>query len=117
MLPQENRLNLAQQFRYLKKEGKPCETAFFTLLYRPSKITPNEPTKIGFVVSNRLGNAVVRNRIRRLLREIVQFDLARLPQGLEIVIIAKKYSAGANLEELTTAYHKVLPKISSYPHS
>lgn len=112
MLPEANRLNLAREFRYLKKEGRNLETVFFSLLYRRPKSSTSSPSRIGFVVSNRIGNAVVRNRIRRLLREVVQANLSALPNAFDIVIIAKKSSVGVSLEKLTAEYHKILPKLS-----
>lgn len=42
--------------------------------------------RVGFVVSKRIGNAVVRNRVTRRLREIVRPHLATLPPGAAVVL-------------------------------
>ena len=47
-----------------------------------------EAPRVGFVVSKRIGNAVVRNRVTRRLREIVRPHLATLPPGSAIVLRA-----------------------------
>lgn len=51
--------------------------------------------RIGIVTSRRIGNAVVRNRVRRRLREIVRAARPRLVTGLWLVIVAKVPSATA----------------------
>ncbi|MGP9536718.1 ribonuclease P protein component [Brachybacterium sp. AOP43-C2-M15] len=48
----------------------------------------DEAPRVGFVVSKRIGNAVVRNRVTRRLREIVRPHLATLPPGSAIVLRA-----------------------------
>lgn len=47
-----------------------------------------EAPRVGFVVSRRIGNAVIRNRVTRRLREIVRPHLATLPAGSAVVLRA-----------------------------
>lgn len=53
------------------------------------------PWRAGFVTSGRLGGAVVRNRVRRRLREIVRRHQHELRQGVWFVIIARREAATA----------------------
>lgn len=46
-------------------------------------------TRVGMVVGKRIGNAVQRNRAKRLLREAVRLNRARIADGFEIVLIAR----------------------------
>lgn len=48
----------------------------------------DEAPRVGFVVSKRIGNAVVRNRVTRRLREIIRPHLAALPPGTAVVLRA-----------------------------
>ena len=59
-----------------------------------------EPVRVGFVVSKAVGNAVVRNRVRRRLRHLVAPMLATLPPGSELVIRALPASASLDSAEL-----------------
>ena len=65
--------------------------------------TPNEappPTRLGITVTRKVGNAVVRNRIKRLVREVFRQHRERLPTGLDIVWVAKQQAAGATFAEV-----------------
>ena len=61
---------------------------------------PNQQplTRFGFTISKRVGNAVVRNRMRRRLRELLR-HLA-LIEGYDIVISARPEAASSSFEEL-----------------
>lgn len=53
--------------------------------------TPEQGTRIGITTSKKVGKAVVRNRVRRLVREAVRhWFLPQFPHGFAVVFIAKK---------------------------
>jgi ribonuclease P protein component len=61
----------------------------------------SEPARrFGFVVGKKLGGAVQRNRVRRLLREACRALLDPVPSGVDVVIVARTAAVGASLEEL-----------------
>src|SRR5712692_3950447 len=61
----------------------------------------SDDSRYGFVVSKRVGKAVVRNQVRRRLREGVR-SLA-VPGGWDIVVTARPPAAGANFASLQNA--------------
>jgi ribonuclease P protein component len=73
-------------------------------------IAPNELgcTRVGITVSGRVGKAVVRNRVRRRLREALTQRFASLPERSDVVVAARPASATASWAELCTALDSVL---------
>ncbi len=65
-------------------------------------------TRIGLTVSSRVGKAVVRNKVRRRLREALRLRLPRLKPGTDLVIVARPASAAASWRELNLALDSVL---------
>lgn len=47
-------------------------------------------TRLGVTVSSKVGNAVVRNRIRRRVKELFRTRRSEMPAGLDVVVIAKQ---------------------------
>lgn len=73
-------------------------------------IAPNElgRTRVGITVSGRVGKAVVRNLVRRRLREALTQRLDRLPTCSDLVVSARPASAKASWAELQAALDSVL---------
>ena len=71
--------------------------------------------RVGFVVSRAVGNAVVRNRVRRRLRHLVRNRLGGLPPGAVVVVRALPDAAGASYDELrgdlARCLVRVLPRV------
>jgi ribonuclease P protein component len=64
--------------------------------------------RIGFSVSRRIGGAVVRNRVRRLMREAVRAHYALLSPGWDVVFIARKGILGADYRAVEMALLQLL---------
>ena len=75
-------------------------------------VAPNglEFTRIGISTSKRLGKAVVRNRVKRLIRESVRAYLPSLPGGQDLVFIARPQSAGADYRQIKQAVEILLER-------
>jgi ribonuclease P protein component len=69
--------------------------------------------RVGFSVSKRVGNAVVRNRVKRLMREAVRHELPRVRPGIDLVFIARPAAAGAAYDEVREAVCYLLRKTGS----
>jgi len=60
----------------------------------------DQPPRVGFVVSRAVGNAVVRNRVKRRLRHLAREHLASLPDSAVLVVRALPAAAAAPSKEL-----------------
>ena len=63
-----------------------------------------EGARIGLITSRRVGNAVLRNLVRRRLREIVRMERARMKAGLWIVLVARAAATKVDLARLRAEY-------------
>ena len=61
-------------------------------------------SRLGVTVSTKLGHAVVRNRVRRRLREIYRLNEQSLAPGYDIVIVARSRAVEAPFDKLTASF-------------
>lgn len=88
-------------FRRLYAKGKSAATPYLVVYCRRNRTGEN---RLGYTVSTRLGHAVVRNRVRRRLREIVRLNAPRLQTGWDIVIVARSRAVEAPYRKLDAAF-------------
>lgn len=72
-------------------------------------------TRVGISVSKRIGNAVTRNRVKRLIREAVRLLLPSLPAGRDLVFISRSPSAGVGYLEICETVQKLLRRARLLP--
>ena len=105
MLPIQHRMRTSSQFSTAFRSGTRSGRRNL-VVYTAQK--PGNTTRIGFIVSKAVGNAVTRNRVKRRLRELAAATVSTYPQGLYIAVRALPASAGANWEELRADYRGAL---------
>ena len=71
------------------------------LYARPNHTNGN---RVGITVSKKLGHAVVRNRVRRRLREVYRLNEEKFQPGWDIVVVARSRCVGADFQSLVKAY-------------
>jgi ribonuclease P protein component len=109
-LPKSRRLTRPSEFERVKKEGRSERGALLILGAIQSQ--DRHPLRAGFVTSKRIGGAVVRNRVRRRLREIVRKHQQDLRADLWIVIIARPKAARATYRELEDEWLRLAKRAS-----
>lgn len=108
--PKRIRLTRRPQFLKVQQEGaKVAVEPLLALALRNQAGT----TRMGFTVSTKVGNAVVRNRIRRKLRELYRQRRASLPPGVDVVIVARTSAAQADFQRLSRAFDQIAARLRS----
>ena len=82
-LPKSARLLKRADFRRVYDEGQRRNGSTFAVFHRPNGLAE---TRLGITVPARVGGAVVRNRIKRRLREVFRLNRHRMPPGWDIVM-------------------------------
>ncbi|HUK97026.1 MAG TPA: ribonuclease P protein component [Gaiellaceae bacterium] len=88
-MQRRNRLSRSRDFDAVYRHGRSASTRFLTLYWFERDEAVGDP-RLGFAVPKSVGNAVVRNRIKRQLREIVRDRLAGLPQSNDYVLVVRR---------------------------
>jgi ribonuclease P protein component len=98
------RLRQRSDFLRLRQEGRPRSNSFLVLSYVKNHLTHN---RYGFITSKGVGKAVVRNRVRRLLREATRHYLSDVLQGYDVVAIARKPIVGQSYAQILAQLGKL----------
>lgn len=90
-------------FRRLYAKGKNQVTPHLALYARKNG---GEVSRLGITVSTKLGHAVVRNRVRRRLREIYRIHEQKFVPGYDMVAVARVRAVYAKFDELERSFLK-----------
>jgi ribonuclease P protein component len=99
------RLRHPREFQQAFQHGKKLVAPTFVLYILP---TSASHPRLGLAVSKRVGKAAVRNRIKRLLRELFRQHKALLQPACDVVFVARRDAATASFEEYTQQFLRLL---------
>ena len=95
-------------FRRLYQKGKTAADGRLALYVRRNGRKEN---RLGLTVSTKVGCAVVRNRIRRRLRELYRLHEDGISTGLDLVIVARVRTAHSTYRQLERSFLKLTDKL------
>jgi ribonuclease P protein component len=96
--PKRERVRRRPDYLAIQRRGERIHLRFLLSFVRSGQI--EGVTRLGITVSKKVGNAVVRNRAKRLIREAWRRAKDEFPTGLDIVVVAKRDAAEASFAEI-----------------
>jgi ribonuclease P protein component len=106
--PREVRLVRRSEFDAVYRAGKRRSSSHFTVFLRANELPLS---RFGFSIKKALGGAVVRNRMRRRLREMVRCHRQEIPSGWDIVIHPKSSVAKTPLPALAQDFLRLMKNL------
>ncbi len=100
-------LKKTYEFKKVYRKGKSVANALVVLYYLKRE---DNCLKIGYSVSKKIGKAVVRNRVKRLLRESYRHNKSKLKTGFDLVLIARNSINTKSYQQVESALLDVFKK-------
>jgi ribonuclease P protein component len=114
MLPKVNRLKKKKEFEKVFKKGRFLKEDFLILKAIPNNL---KNSRFGFIISSKVSKkAVVRNKIKRWLRNIILFKLKednQMKEMMDVVIIVKPGILIKNFQEVEVVINKIFQKLKN----
>ena len=95
--PKTARIRKRSEYLAIQGKGRKLQTESFVVFVAASPSGPVGEGRVGITVSKRVGQAVVRNRVKRILREVYRRCRGQFPLGMDMVFVAKRSAAGLGL--------------------
>jgi ribonuclease P protein component len=87
--PKRGRLSRSAEFERVYRQGRSVGNRFLVLYVFPRAGTGGDGPRLGLSVSRKVGGAVDRNRVKRLLREAFAAEVDRVPPDRDVVVVAR----------------------------
>ena len=107
MMPSRYRLRSARSFDVIYKRGKSVSCESLVVVSLPSRYSV---PKVGFVVSKKVGKAVVRNKVKRRLREAFYALIPQVKKGYNYIVLARNHAAELDYHALSSDLRTLLQK-------
>lgn len=95
-----------KEFRYVYNKGTSVSDRYLVLITVKNRMG----LKVGFSVSKKLGNAVCRNHVKRLLRECARRLIVNMPKHKSYLFIARNAASSASYQQLYISMENLLKK-------
>lgn len=96
-----------KEFQKVYRSGKSYANKFLVIYVL---FTDNNKNRIGFAAGKKLGNAVIRNRVKRLLREVYRQNKIENNCSRDIIIVGRNAAVKAKYGDIEKAYKEICKK-------
>jgi len=109
--PSRARVRKRAEFLKIQDGGLRVSTPRFVLILSASAASHASEPRLGITASRRVGNAVVRSRAKRLIREAFRATRVLWPAGIDLVVIVKRATGESKLETVISEFLAAKPQI------
>jgi len=107
----EDRIRRRSEYRIIQQTGRRVHTPHFVILILPR---PELRCRLGITVTKKVSpNAVSRNRVKRLVREVFRRNRALFPQSSDVVVVAKKGAQDLGYDQVLAEFKGARPAMGS----
>ena len=103
-----NRLKKNEDFRRVYQKKRSMANKLLIIYILKNKYGYN---RVGFTVSKKVGKSVIRNRVKRLLRESYRLNEEKILQGYDIIFIARNTASKASYKKIENAMMHLFRKM------
>ena len=96
------------EFRRVYNRGKTAGASTIALYVFPNRLGKN---RLGITVTTKIGGAVVRNRIRRRIKEIYRLSEGKLRPSFDVVIVARSRASTATYWQIRADFQRLAKKM------
>jgi ribonuclease P protein component, eubacterial len=107
----ENRIRKNMEFRAVYRRGKSFSNHLLVLYIYKNRKNIN---RIGVSVSKKVGKSVVRNRVKRLIKECYRLESSRLNTGYDFVFIARSAANDKGYNDINDAVKNLFKRAGLY---
>jgi ribonuclease P protein component len=111
-LQREYRLRRRNDFRKVFRGGTSVANRQFVLY--AFKRTDGEVSRVGISISRKVGKAVVRNRIKRLIKEIVRQWMDQIHSEMDLILIVRNPVVGLDYKEMESSLRHVMKRANVF---
>jgi ribonuclease P protein component len=101
------RLTRSEDFSQARRDGKSFSNKMFKVILYPNG---NSSLRFGIITGKSLGNAVTRNRCKRLMRESIRSICNSLQKGWDVIIIVRQSAVGADYQTTLAGFTELIKR-------
>ncbi len=111
-LPKSTRLGSNRDFQKVYQDGRSIAGRYLVLYWRKNE---KDQAMVGFAAGKKLGPAVIRNRLKRIMREAWRLHPEKRPTGYDLILVARKSLVGKTFFEAEKGMMEVLQRSNLIP--
>lgn len=114
-MPVRQRIKRTADFQAVRERGWKNGSSHFFLQILVQDVAQGAPSrKVGVIASRRVGNAVARNRCKRLMREVFRRCEGMLPHRCEVVMVARAECVKAGYQEVEADFLQLIERFNRW---